>query len=86
MVPDLIWSLNFLVPEKFWPQEIWYQQENYYFAFSCRDQIGGPFSGTKFLWTKMKLGTKIYKGIKTNFLMPQFTGMHLGLYASTNLF
>ena len=42
----------------------------------------GPyFSGTKFLWTQMKLGTKICKGIR-----PKFHHASVHWYASTNLF
>ena len=83
MVPDLIWAPDFFGPQEIWapwnlgpvkfgPREIWSLHENYYIAFSCRNQLtkflgdqiswGPNFSGTKFLGDQKSQGPKWDRG------------------------
>ena len=86
-------SLNFLVPEKFRPQEIWTprnlvparksqfgiftQRPNFLVLkfFGVHISRGPNFYGHKWNWER-----KSAKVSDQNFIMHQFTGMHLRIY------
>ena len=65
--------LTFLDTKKFGPREIWSLHENYYIAFSCRNQLTKflgdqiswepNFSGTKFLGDQKSQGPKWDRGL-----------------------